>query len=186
MNTGSYGETRYNKECLDVIKKLFTSNNLHGNWMLDMGTCSGYYSYIGKNYYKNIIAVDIYDIALENAKKHLSGFNNIEIRKGDILTFDIDKKFDLILCLVMVRSKHPGSRINVETIRRLYNLLNKDGILIVDIWGGLLENFQEVFNVEKITFTIELPDHIVGSQRRLIIQNRFSPLFLSRNDVRAI
>lgn len=134
--------------------------------MLDMGCGYGYYSYVGKNFFKKVVAVDINDNSVAEARKRLGNI----VEKGRIETYMSKQRFDLILCLVMVRRRHLGTRINVETIGNMVNLLSKNGILVIDAYANLENDIRSKFNVIKTVNTIELPDYIVKKQVRLQIK----------------
>lgn len=165
----SYGEIRYRPENLTIIRKFFTDNHLHGNLMLDMGCGYGYYSFIGKDYYDNVIAVDINPPSVMEARKRVKD-SRIEVELGRIEKYSTTKRFDLILCLLMVRRRHPTSRINIETIDNMVKLLSDKGILIIDVWADIVKDTKQKFNVVKESSTIELPNHIVNKQKRLYIK----------------
>ncbi len=133
--------------------------------MLDMGCGYGYYSYIGKDFFKTVVAVDINDNSVKEATKRLG----LIVEKGQIETYTSKHRFNLILCLLMVRRRHPGTRINMKTISNMVKLLSKKGILVVDVWVNLLNKIKRGFNIIKTVNTIELPNHIVKKQVRLHI-----------------
>ena len=165
----SYGPRRYEPDSLVAIKQFFADNKLKGGWMLDMGCGYGYYSHIGADFYDNIVAVDINQNSVAEAKKRLKD-PRIIVELGKIETYSTNQRFDLILCLVMCRRRHPTTRINVKTIGNMVKLLSKDGVLIIDVWNISIKNIKKAFNIQKIAPTIELPDHIVKSQSRLHIK----------------
>lgn len=172
MRIPKYGIARYTKNILAVIEKFFVDNNFSGSWMLDMGCSAGYYSYIGRKFFQNVVAVDIDEAAVKEAAKRLSPFSNVHVQKNRIETFSSQHRFDLILCLVMVRWEYAGTRINVTTIGNMVKLLTEKGVLLVDVYAPLIPNIETRFNIVKTSETIELAHNIVKKQRRLFIRRR--------------
>ena len=64
----------------------------------DLGCGSGILSYFLKDYFKEIIAVEINRKASECAKDNLDAFDNIEVVNSDVLQYEFTKKADLIVC----------------------------------------------------------------------------------------
>ena len=144
-------------------------NDLRGKWMLDMGCGYGYYSFIGREYYDNIVAVDINPQSVAQTRKRIKD-PRVKVELGRIEEYSTIKRFDLILCLLMVRRRHPTSRINIKTISNMVKLLSDEGVLIIDVWGTIVNDVKQKFNAVKESPTIELPNHAVKTQRRVHIK----------------
>lgn len=64
----------------------------------DLGCGSGVLSYLAKNYFDKIIAIDINHKIIPFTKENLADFENIEVYCSDVIGFDFNDKADLIIC----------------------------------------------------------------------------------------
>jgi ubiquinone/menaquinone biosynthesis C-methylase UbiE len=111
----------------ELIKKYKKSD---GKRLLDVGCGTGKHLSILKEKY-SCVGVDISEEMLEYAKKHVNG---VEFRPADMITMDLEEKFDIILCLF----SSIGYVLTLENLRKTItnfaNHLKPGGVVIIEPW----------------------------------------------------
>lgn len=82
----------------EAIKDFATINDCSNLTEFDIGCGSGILSFFSKDYFKEIIAIEIDPKVAEYAEENLKEFKNIEVINADGTTFEFPKKADLIVC----------------------------------------------------------------------------------------
>lgn len=115
--------------------------------ILELGSAIGYSAIMMANVDEDIMITTVekdeerYDMAVENIEKcHLS--DRIDIHLGDALTFETDKKYDMIF-LDLAKSKYD------VMLNRFYPNLKEGGIVIVDNLGMYGLVFEEELHVKR-------------------------------------
>ena len=109
----------------------------------DLGCGSGILSYFLKDYFKEIIAVEINRKASECAKDNLKAFDNIEVVNGDVLQYEFTKKADLIVCEMLDTALIDEEEVPVLNHAR--GFLKEDGKIIPQ---GII-NTVELVNMQR-------------------------------------
>lgn len=104
-----------------------------GEWhLLDAGSGFGQYDRFILNAFGNVkvTAVDVKEDYLRDAKHYFSDQvqdGRIEIKKADLLAFESDKKFDVVICIDVL--EHIGEDVNV--MQNLSSVLNPGGYFLM-------------------------------------------------------
>lgn len=95
---------------------------------------------------KNLTGNDIYEPSLEIAKNRLPSC--VELRQGNFVDLKYEKKFDVIL-FSTVLSSILDTDLRKECINKAYDLLNKDGIVVI---YDFTYNNPKNKDVQKVVF----------------------------------
>jgi SAM-dependent methyltransferase len=124
-----------------------------GGSVLDLGCGPGTTgSELNAASYSQYIGVDISDVAIEKAKRRAESCRRTDKNRylqGDIVTFEPDQKFDLILfgdSLYYVSWAHIQSMLN-----RYASYLNAGGVFVARIYG---RRFQKIIDIIERNFEI--------------------------------
>lgn len=110
----------------NIIKKLKKEQFL--GEMIEFGCGKGYYTKVMSKQAKHIIAIDLSDKILEEAKNQLNQFENISVQKANCeRTLFSSNKFDSLLMINVLHTMQNPSII----LKECYRILKKDGILII-------------------------------------------------------
>ncbi len=111
----------------ELIKKFKTSD---GYILLDVGCGTGMHIKYFKEVY-SCTGIDINNEMVEVAKSKVKGVN---FKQGDMIDFDLNTKFDVILCLFSSIG-YVKTYINLEkTIINFANHMKKGGVVIIEPW----------------------------------------------------
>ena len=123
------------KEAIDDYAKDSGCNNCDssGNSKVafDLGCGSGVLSYLAKDYFDKIIAIELNNSTYRLAKENLKDFDNIQVFNEDILSFDfdsLDEKADLIICEMLDTALIDEEEVPVLNHAKKY--LKEDGKII--------------------------------------------------------
>ena len=97
----------------------------------DLGCGSGVLSYLAKDYFDRIIAIELNNSTYRLAKENLKDFDNIQVFNDDILSFDfdsLDEKADLIICEMLDTALIDEEEVPVLNHAKKY--LKEDGKII--------------------------------------------------------
>ena len=112
----------------------------------DLGCGSGVLSYLAKDYFDRIIAIELNNSTYRLAKENLKDFDNIQVFNDDILSFDfdsLDEKADLIICEMLDTALIDEEEIPVLEYAK--NFLKDDGKIIPES----IINTVELVNLER-------------------------------------
>lgn len=118
----------YKKESciiLDIIKKHLNEKNIQ---LLDVGCGTGQHL-VNLSKYFDCVGIDSNEKFIK-----IAGSKGLKVFHKNMLNFNLDKKFDIIICLFGVIA-HALSYENLKKV--LFNFkkhLNKDGIIIIEPW----------------------------------------------------
>lgn len=116
---------------LDFIVDSATNLNNTKIKILDVGCGNGNISIALGSLGFNVLGIDIDPTSIENAKS-VNHFINVEFRVTDVNTFDINEKFDLIICSeVLEHLEDPKS-----FVLTLYSHIKENGALVVTVPNG--------------------------------------------------
>jgi SAM-dependent methyltransferase len=123
----------YSKEC-DFIEQVFKNSAIQIKEILDLGCGTGLHDKELSNRGYNITGMDLskemIDIAQTNNK-------NIEFIVGDMTNFNLNKKFDSIICMFSSIGYLTENNQIEDFFSCVKNHLNEKGTLIIDCWNGL-------------------------------------------------
>jgi len=124
-----YAKKDYRHETNFIIK-LIKKFKIHGKNVLDVGCGTGAYTILLKKRGFSVIGLDLNKEMLAIARKKAK---NIKFIQGDMKTFKIKRKFDIIVCLFSTMNYNLTLNDFRTTIKNLYNHLNKNGLVIFDM-----------------------------------------------------
>lgn len=115
-----------NKIQQKIIEKLNKEQEL--GEMIEFGCGKGYYTKLISDQAKYIIAIDLSDEILEEARRNLMGHKNISVQKADCeKTFFSSNKFDSLLMINVLHIMQDPSIV----LKECHRILKKDGLLII-------------------------------------------------------
>ena len=125
-----YSDKDYKKEARKVINLVKKYKKSDGKELLEVACGTGkHLEYFRKNFH--VTGLDINAQMLKIAKKRL---HNISLIRGDMINFNLNKKFDVILCLFSSIGYVKTYENLEKTIRNFSKHLKKNGIVIIDPW----------------------------------------------------
>jgi len=131
-NMAKYYDLFYkNKSYENEVKFLVNLINTRKN-ILDVGCGTGIHMEILENKGYNCDGVDLSSEMLDVAKSRVSG----NLFQGNLLNFDLNKKYDAIISMFAVFNHLDNYEEFKIGILNLYNHLNDNGILIIDLHNG--------------------------------------------------
>jgi ubiquinone/menaquinone biosynthesis C-methylase UbiE len=115
----------------EYLKKLIVKNKKSkGNELLEVACGTGSYLKYLKNNFK-CVGTDVNEEMLKIARKKVKG---VKLSKKDMIDFNLNKKFDVILCLFASIGFVKTEANLKKTIVNFSNHLNPGGIVIIDPW----------------------------------------------------
>lgn len=118
----------------------YSSNN---GLAYDLGCGSGILSYFLSSYFNEIISIEIDSKTSQCAKENLAAFSNIQVINSDVLSYNFEKKADLIVCEMMDTALIDEEQVPVLNHARRF--LKKTGEIIPK---GII-NTVELVNLER-------------------------------------
>lgn len=125
-----YSWKDYKKEAKVIRKLIKKSNKSNGNKLLDVGCGTGkHLEYLKEDFI--CTGIDLNEEVLNIARKNV---NSVVFKQADMATFDLNEKFDIIICLFSSIG-YVQTYLNLEkTLTNFANHLTKDGIVIIEPW----------------------------------------------------
>jgi SAM-dependent methyltransferase len=125
---------------VNMVSMLFTDQHLEYKKVLDAGCGTGHRLMALARRYKKakIVGIDMTDASLGVAKKlaEKHGIKNVNFRKADILSLDLNEKFDIIYSSGVVHHlENPG-----KGLRNLCAHLSDHGVIIIWLYHPLGEH----------------------------------------------
>ena len=124
-----YSEKNYDKET-KFLQFLIKKNKIKGKKILEVGCGTGGHALFLKKKGFEIIGVDLNQEMLDVAKTKT---NKIKFYQGDMRTFKLKEKFDIILCLFSTIHYNQNYEELEKTINNFKEHLNENGLLIFDM-----------------------------------------------------
>lgn len=119
----------YKWEVLDIKSRIKEFKKSEGNDLLDVGCGTGGHLHYLKNDFV-CTGIDFHQEMINLARKKLG--NQVKLQQGDMSNFNLNKQFDVILCLYSVLNYSRNYIIFRKTIKNFYNHLKKGGVLIIE------------------------------------------------------
>jgi len=122
-----------NQQSLQKWKKLNMDGLLKGKTMLDIGCNSGYNCIMASYHAKDVLGIDSVLSPLKIASIYTNKIYqrlNVEYIHSDFFAFDVEQKFDVILCS---STMHYFVGKQKEFIDKCYNLLSDGGIFVLEL-----------------------------------------------------
>jgi ubiquinone/menaquinone biosynthesis C-methylase UbiE len=93
---------------------------------------------------KSITAIDFSEEAIKICKNQFSNYNNLSLKKADILSFNSKEKFDIIVCYYVLNNINKKDR--KLAVRNILNLLSDKGIVLFQDFaqGDLRQKGREI------------------------------------------
>ena len=124
-----YSKKDYGKEVRFIIGQI-KKNKIKGKEILDVACGTGNHDLLLKKKSFSIIGVDLNKEMLAIARKKVKGAKYIQ---RDMRTFNLKKKFDVVLCLFSAMHYNLNYRQLEKTIRNFCRHLKPSGLLIFDM-----------------------------------------------------
>ena len=123
----------YTKE-VDFLETVFKKYNVQNKSILDIGCGTGLHmaELIKRGY--QLTGLDLSPEMIELAKKRNS---QAEFHIADMSNFSLYKKYDVIICMFSALGYLTKNEQLESFFQSCKNHLNKDGLLILDVWNGL-------------------------------------------------
>lgn len=136
-------KTIKNSNSYEKFNRLNITDKLNDKIFMDLGCNTGYFCLRAISYgAKYAVGVDLNTSALEIAsilKNGIYEYNNVKFISSDI--FDVNEKADIILC---ASTFHYFREKQILFLEKYYNLLNKDGILVLEC-GTSEKKIDEIY-----------------------------------------
>mgnify|MGYP001616733120 CR=1 FL=1 len=129
--TYNYMLPDYEEQFLNWVTP-FTKESFKGKTVLDAGCGMGRNSYWPLLYgAASVVAFDFDDRSVAAARNTLRAFSNAEILFGNIETFSVPQKFDIVFSIGVIHHlKHPD-----RALRNLVRMLKPGGTLLIWVYG---------------------------------------------------
>jgi ubiquinone/menaquinone biosynthesis C-methylase UbiE len=124
-----YSEKDYTKET-NFLQNLIKKYKIKCKKILEVGCGTGGHAIHLKKKGFDIIGVDLNKEMLEVAKKKSK---SIKFLQGDMRNFDLNKEFDIVLCLFSTIHYNQNLKELEKTLKNFYGHLKKGGLLIFDM-----------------------------------------------------
>lgn len=105
-----------------------SNNNSKDLTVFDIGCGSGILSFFSKDYFKEILAIEIDSKVASYTKDNLKDFKNIKVINADATAFEFPKKADLILCEMLDTALIDEEQ--VPALMQAKKYLKEDGVII--------------------------------------------------------
>jgi ubiquinone/menaquinone biosynthesis C-methylase UbiE/DNA-binding transcriptional ArsR family regulator len=130
-------------------------------WVVgDLGCGTGQVSAAIAPFVRHVIAVDASAAMLQAAKKRLQGFDNVELRRGDLEALPIDDARLDAATLMMVLHHVPEPE---RALREVARVLKPGGtLLVVDMLPHERENYRQQMGHVWLGFSEETIDRLFG------------------------
>jgi dTDP-3-amino-3,6-dideoxy-alpha-D-glucopyranose N,N-dimethyltransferase/dTDP-3-amino-3,4,6-trideoxy-alpha-D-glucopyranose N,N-dimethyltransferase len=137
-----YHFKNYKQEADSIIKIIKKHKKSKGNNLLELGCGTGkHLTYLSGKY--NCLGTDLNEGILSEARKL---HQNIKFQKVDMTNFNLNEKFDIIICLFSAMGYVKTKSNLKKTIKNISNHLEKGGICIIEGW------FSKEEFIDKKTF----------------------------------
>lgn len=138
-----YVNKSYSKE-IDFIKKIIGNRK----YILDLGCGTGRHMKLLEELNFVVDGIDLNDSMLDVARKKVKG----NLYSGDIVSYQLDKKYDVIISMFAVFNHFKNSLDFEKCIINWYKNLNFNGIMIIDLHNGRHDGIKEdvVGNCKRI------------------------------------
>ncbi len=171
-----YSSKNYSKETNFIIKLMnkFTSQKDPSILELGSGTGGHAFELVKKNY--RIEGIEKSKLMIQNFKKKNK---KIRIYNQDMRTFDLKKKYDVILALFNVVNYLTSINDFEKMVKRIKKHLNTNGIVIFDFWNTSAVNYLKP---QKKTFNYNYKDlNIQRTAKPIIKKNKRIDVLYSLN-----
>jgi SAM-dependent methyltransferase len=125
-----YSKKKNYKKESEVVKRLIKLfQKKPSRTLLDAGCGTGeHLKYLSKDF--RCVGMDINKDAIEIAKKNVDA----DFKVADMIRFDLNKKFDVLICLFSSIGYVQTFDNLVKTLKNFYNQMEDGGLLIVEPW----------------------------------------------------
>lgn len=142
-----YGDKDYKKETEFIIRRI-KENKISGKVLIDVACGSGNHSKLLQNEGYQIYGVDLNKGMLNLAKKNIP---HIKLYEQDMRKLKLPIKSDIIICMFNSINYNMGYEQLKKTLKRFYDQLNNDGIVIFDTFFTKRGWKEGLFGVNKFS-----------------------------------
>lgn len=115
-----------------------------GKQLLDAGCGTGeHLVYLKRKY--DVMGLDLHREMINVARKKLG---NVELRQGDMRSFNLNKKYDVIICMFSSINYNRTRQDYLRTFRNFYRHLNKGGVVVGDLFTRDMFDPKGVFGYD--------------------------------------
>lgn len=143
-----YTSKDYKKE-VDFILKRIKRHKIRGNVLIDVACGSGNHSKIFQKKGYKTYGVDLNEGMLKLAKKNVP---NIKLFNQDLRKLNLKVKADAIICMFNSINYNYGYNQFKSTLKRFYNQLGKEGIVVFDSMFTENNWMEGYFGIEQFRF----------------------------------
>jgi len=169
-----YSAKNYDGECESLISyfKKFSKDKIKS--ILDVGCGTGNHSIRFAESGYNVIGVDLSEVMINQAKRKVEGRNlPIKFFVQDMRKLSLKKKFDTVLCLFGTFGYCTRDEEILETLKRVGNHLEKDGLFIFDFFPlhayVRRESHRSIHEVEKNkTYILRIIDTSLNLETNIV------------------
>jgi SAM-dependent methyltransferase len=124
-----YASKGYDEET-KFIKEMIRKHSIKGRELLEVGCGTGNHAVILQKSGFRITGIDLNEEMLSVARKKT---NKIKFAQGDMRSFRLNKKFDILLCLFSTIHYNQSTDELKKTLQNFHSHLRKGGLLIFDM-----------------------------------------------------
>lgn len=117
------------------LEKIFQKYGENIKNILDLGCGTGIHVKLLASKGYNITGLDLSKEMIDIAKS--KNILNAEFIVGDMSNFNLNKKFDVVICMFAVMDYLTENKQIESFFKSVKNHLNSDGLLVLDVWNGL-------------------------------------------------
>lgn len=125
-----YSWKNYKREAEKIIRLIKQHKKTPGNDLLEMGCGTGKHIEYFKNEF-SVLGMDASKEMLNIARKNTKGAS---FKQGDMVNFDLDKKFDVIICIFSSIGYVKTYKRLTKTIENFSRHLKTGAIVIIEPW----------------------------------------------------
>lgn len=134
-----YADKNYVAE-VDYINQLIKTYKPFSKTILELGAGTGKHAFLLADKGYTVLGVERSEemVAIANQKKNES----VSFEIADITKFKLNQTFDVATSLFHVISYLTDNESLIQTFKNVHQHLNKDGLLIFDVWHSSAVNYQ--------------------------------------------
>lgn len=125
-----YSSKDYKREVAHLRELILKYKKSHGEELLDVACGTGnHLKYLRDDFL--CTGIDIHEEILDVAREHVKG---VTFERGDMMTFDLDKTFDIIVCLFSSIGYVKTYSNLKRTLRNFVQHAKPGGVIIIEPW----------------------------------------------------
>ncbi len=133
---------------------------------LEIGCSVGVFTRMIASEFDEVVAVDIADAALRQARAHVAGLGRVSYHRSDVLALDLGRRFDVVFCAEVLMYVRPER--GEDVCAMLARHLVEDGVIIEVVAADRASNakfFQAWDQILGERFTILRRETVADPER---------------------